>query len=161
MATTEGGKPLSQEEAIAMDELTGAVVDQVVEVEIAIQAPADLVFDFLVEPEKLLRWLGQDGTIDPRPGGELRVKISDDDTAVGNYVEIDRPKHLVFTWGWEGSDVVPPGSSTVELNLREEDDHTVVSLMHSGLPDDQPALHLEGWQYFGRRLIETVEGAGS
>ena len=32
---------------------------------------------------------------------------------VGEFVELDPPNHLVFTWGWEGDEDVPPGSSTV------------------------------------------------
>lgn len=139
-----------------MPKINGAVVDHIVEVEIEIEAPADAVFDFLIVPEKFLRWMGQEGTIDPRPGGGLTVKVGDDDTAVGQYVEIDRPKHLVFTWGWLGSELVPPGSSTVEINLREENDRTVVSLIHSGLPEDQPASHLEGWLHFGAQLGAEV-----
>lgn len=144
-----------------MMDIKGAVVDHVVEVEIEIDAPAEAVFDFLVVPEKFLRWMGQEGTLDPRPGGEFRVLIGDDNTAVGQYVEIDRPKHLVMTWGWLGSDLVPPGSSTVEINLSETNERTVVSLIHSGLPDDQRALHLEGWLHFGGQLGDEVTSATS
>lgn len=139
-----------------MTEIKGTVVDQIVEVEIEIEAPADAVFDFLVEPEKLLRWMGQEGTIDARPGGDFRLVIQGDAVAVGQYVEIDRPKHLVFTWGWLGSETVPPGSSTVEINLSETDDHTVVTLVHSGLPVEERAKHLEGWLHFGGRLCEEA-----
>lgn len=141
-----------------MAQIEGEVVDQVVEVQIEIEAPADAVFDFLVVPEKMLRWIGQEGTIDPRPGGELTIKVGDDDTAVGQFVEIDRPKHLVFTWGWLGSELVPPGSSTIEINLTEENERTVVSLIHSGLPEDQPTSHLQGWLHFGGELA-TVAAA--
>ena len=142
-----------------MTDVKGAVVDQVVEVEIKIHASADLVFDFLIDPDKLLRWMGEEGTVDPRPGGELRLVLSEDDTAVGHYVEIDRPRHVVFTWGWLGSEVVPPGSTTVAIDLREDGDWTVVTLTHSGLPEGQPTLHLEGWLYFCGRLAEQTEKA--
>ena len=142
-----------------MTDVKGAVVDQVVEVEIKIHASADVVFDFLVDPDKLLRWMGEEGTVDPRPGGELRLVLSDDDTAVGHYVEIDRPGHVVFTWGWLGSELVPPGSTTVAIDLREDGGWTVVTLTHSGLPEGQPTLHLEGWLHFCGRLAEQTEKA--
>ena len=158
MAAAEGCAPLVEEEPPIMTDIKGAVVGGSVEVEIKIQAPADAVFDFLIEPEKLLRWMGEDGTIDPRPGGEFEIRVGGDDVAVGQYVEIDRPKHLAFTWGWLGSELVPPGSSTVEINLREEGEHTVVSLVHSGLPDDQPAQHLKGWLHYGGQLGAQFDG---
>ena len=142
-----------------MTDVKAEVVDQMVEVEIKIHAPAEEVFDFLVDQEKLLRWMGEEGTVDARPGGEFCVVISDDDTAMGHYVEIDRPKHVVFTWGWLGSDVVPPGSSTVTIDLRQDGDYTVVSLTHSGLPEGQSTSHMEGWLYFGGRLVEQAEKA--
>jgi uncharacterized protein YndB with AHSA1/START domain len=54
------------------------------------------------------------------PGGRYSVEVSEDSTVTGQYVEVDPPRRIVFTWGWEGSEEVPPGSSTVEVT-REED----------------------------------------
>lgn len=139
-----------------MTDPRGDVVDQTVEVMIDIAAPADAVFDYFVVPEKLLSWLGVEGTIDPRPGGEIRIVIGDDDTAIGSYLELDRPNHVVFTWGWLGSDLVPPGASTVDITLTEKDDLTLVTLVHSGLPEGQDTAHLEGWLYFLGRFDAAV-----
>jgi uncharacterized protein YndB with AHSA1/START domain len=87
-------------------------VAAVVEREIRIAARPETVFDFFVDPEKMVRWKGRRAELDPRPGGVYRVDINDQAIARGEYVEIDAPNRVVFTWGWEGNGIpVPPGSS--------------------------------------------------
>ena len=44
------------------------------------------------------------------------------------------PLRVVMTWGWDGSDEVPPGSSTVRIELDATDAGTRVRLTHTGLP---------------------------
>lgn len=140
-----------------MTDSKGEVVDGTVEVEITIEAPAETVFDYFVVPEKLARWLGPAAGVDPRPGGHFGATLSDDDTASGTYLDIDRPKRVSFSWGWEGSEIVPPGSSVVEVTLDETGpETTVVRVSHRGLPDDQPASHLEGWLHFIAVLSTVV-----
>ncbi len=139
-------------------EVRGEVVDQTVEVEIEIMAPADAVFDFLVVPEKLLRWMGQDGVLAPRPGGEFRLVVGPDDTAVGQYIEVERPKRVSFSWGWLGSEVVAPGSTTVEITLETNGESTIVHLTHQGLPAGQDAEHLKGWLYHFGQLGQVTAG---
>lgn len=122
-----------------------------------IRASADEVFDFLVQADKLVRWMGVRARIDPTPGGEFWLDVTGGDIARGAYVAVDRPNRVEFTWGWEGSDHVPPGSSTVTFVLRADGDETVVELTHSGLPvsDDE---HLRGWNYFIDRLVRLASG---
>lgn len=121
-----------------------------------IRATPDQVFDFLVDPERLLRWMGKEADIDPRPGGKFWLDITGSDIAVGEYVEVDRPTKLVFTWGWEGSTDVPPGSSVVTFNLSEEGDETVVELVHAGLPGGASDQHVEGWTRYLPLLVEAA-----
>jgi len=79
--------------------------------------------------------------------------------ATGEYVTVEAPERVVFTWGWEGSDEIPPGSTTVELTLRADGDHTLLTLRHAGLPDERAAImHREGWASFGDRLRLVVAG---
>ena len=72
-----------------------------VEREIAIAASPDTVWEFLVDPEKATRWMGQTASFDPRPGGQYRVEVIPGETAVGEFVELDPPRRLVHTWGWQ------------------------------------------------------------
>ncbi|MDH3680537.1 MAG: SRPBCC domain-containing protein [Acidimicrobiia bacterium] len=132
-----------------MTDIKGEIVEQTVEVEITIDAPVETVFDYFVVPEKLARWLGPGAGVDPRPGGRFRAGLSDDDVASGTYIDVERPKRVSFSWGWEGSEIVPPGASVVEITLEEVGGATtVVRVSHKGLPDDQPGSHLEGWLHY-------------
>lgn len=123
-----------------------------------IRATPDQVFDFLVQPDQLIRWMGVEAKIDPTPGGRFWLNVTGDDIASGTYLEVERPHRVAFTWGWEGSSDVPPGSSTVLFTLTAEGDETVVELVHSGLPGGQQDEHGSGWTYFVDRLIRIASG---
>jgi uncharacterized protein YndB with AHSA1/START domain len=134
----------------------------VVEREIRIAARPETVFDFLVDPEKMVRWKGRSAELDPRPGGVYRVEISDQAIARGEYVEIERPKRVVFTWGWEGQETGPhgvaPGSSRVEVELSPDGDGTLVRLRHLDLPEDEREIHGQGWDNYLGRLAKAAAG---
>src|SRR5215208_3937636 len=120
-----------------------ASTDTAVRREIAIAASPETVWEFLVDPDKATRWMGQSWSFDPRPGGEYRCDVIPGHTARGEFVELDAPHRLVFTWGWEpsedGPNVVPPGSSTIEIELTPEGDGTRLRFTHGDLPSDAAA----------------------
>jgi uncharacterized protein YndB with AHSA1/START domain len=131
----------------------------VVELRVRLVAPPQEVFPYLIEPERYVRWQGVEAELDPRPGGVFRVRMGSDSVVRGEYVEVEPPSRVVFTWGWEGDAAVPPGSTTVELTLEEDGDGTLLILRHSGLPDGaSAALHREGWTVFTARLALVVRG---
>ncbi|HET9558218.1 MAG TPA: SRPBCC domain-containing protein, partial [Actinomycetota bacterium] len=100
-----------------------------------IAAPIEVVWAHLTTAEGLVRWVGPAATADPAPGGALHWTHPDGSTVVGRFVEVDPPRRVVFTYGWEdGRMGVPPGSTTVEIDLVEEDGATTVRLVHHGLP---------------------------
>lgn len=125
-----------------------------------VAAPPEAVFEFLVDPEKMLRWMGTEAELEPRPGGTFRVDINGSDVAVGTYVSVERPTRVVFTWGWDGSTDVPPGSSTVTMTLTADGDDTVVELRHEGLPGGSGDQHAEGWNHFLPLLAGAAESDG-
>ena len=43
---------------------------------------------------------------------------------------------------------VPPGSTTVEIDLVEEAGETTLRLVHHGLPPEAVPDHQQGWTYF-------------
>ena len=137
-------------------------VAAVVEREIRIAARPEIVFDFFVDPEKMVRWKGRRAELDPRPGGVYRVEISDQAIARGEYVEIDVPNRVVFTWGWEGQETgehaVPPGSSRVEVELTPDGEGTLVRLRHLDLPEQSREIHGQGWDMYLGRLAAAAEG---
>lgn len=136
-----------------------AVDTKVIERVITIDAPPETVFRLLTDPVQYVRWKGKLAELEPRPGGKYRVEFpSIKDIAAGKYVEVIPNRRVVFTWGWEGNDVVPPGSSTVEIDLTPVGTGTRLRLVHRGLPQDAIASHTEGWDYFLPRLEDV--GAG-
>ena len=126
---------------------------------IRIEAPPDAVFRFFVDPERLMRWMGTEADVDPTPGGRFQVNVNGDDVAIGAYTVVDPPNRVAFTWGWDGNDGIPPGSSTVTVDLDAVDGGTELTLTHSGLPDEQAcSQHLQGWTHYLERLLSVGEG---
>ena len=130
-----------------------------VEREVRIDAPADVVFEFFVDPEQMVRWMGVDADLDARPGGVFKVNVTGQDVARGEYVEVSPNERVVFTWGWEaGAKPVRPGSSTVEVTLEPDGPATLVRLRHLGLPGGPDDRHAEGWDHYLGRLGVAVAG---
>ena len=115
--------------------------------EISIDAPPEIVFSYLTDPAKHRLWQGSEVELDPRPGGALRISFVPGYVAVGTYLEVEPPTRLVYTWGWaeEGSAVLPPGASTVEVTFEPAGAATLLRIRHSGLPEDTFEFHGDGW----------------
>jgi uncharacterized protein YndB with AHSA1/START domain len=127
--------------------------------ELRIGAPPDVVFRYFTEPECMARWMGVDHKLEPVPGGAYMVDVNGRDAvALGQFVEVDPPRRLVFTFGWRDSPAVPPGSTTVEVNLTADGDGTVVDFTHRGLPVDERERHGDGWRHFLERLSIAAPG---
>ena len=125
---------------------------------IAIDASPETVWDFLVDPQKVMRWMGIDAELDPQPGGIYRLNVISGNTARGEFVEVDKPRRLVFTWGWDGNEALPPGSSTVEAELRPEGSGTSLRFVHRDLSPEQAASHAKGWDHYLERLEIAAAG---
>ena len=123
-----------------------------------IAAPRPVVFEYLVEPIKLVQWLGVVVDIEPTAGGKFLVDMTGVDVVNGQFVEIVPHERVVFTWGWVDNPSVPPGSSTVTIELADLGAETQLVLTHSGLPEPAVDPHAAGWSYFLPRL--EVAGAG-
>ncbi len=127
--------------------------------EIRIAARPETVFAFFTDPTKMVRWKGQNATLDPRPGGIYRVEINDRHIARGAYVELVPNRRVVFSWGWEGQgNPVPPGSSTVEVTLVPDGDGTILRLVHRDLPAEERGPHTQGWEHYLGRLTTAADG---
>src|SRR6266852_3730066 len=96
--------------------------------ETRIAATPETVFAFLVDPHKMVRWMGSRAEADPRPGGTYALDINTQARARGEFVEVVPYSRVVFTFGWEADQAVPPGSSTVEVTLSPDGTH--VRLVH-------------------------------
>ena len=124
---------------------------------IDIDAEPTVVFDYLVTDDGMSAWMGQHASLDPRPGGEFVVGIAGH-SIVGEYLEVDRPRRVVVSWGMAGSTDLPPGASTVAFTLTATASGTRVDLLHSDLPDVMVDGHDDGWQHFLPRLQTAASG---
>jgi uncharacterized protein YndB with AHSA1/START domain len=130
-----------------------------VTVERRVAASPATVFSFFTDRERWLRWQGIDATIEPVAGGAFRMNVRGDGYASGTFVELVPDKRVVFTWGWErpGSPM-PPGSTTVEVELVPDGDGTLVRLTHRGLPPEAVDAHRAGWEHYSARLATLAAG---
>ena len=130
--------------------------------ELAIDASPETVWEFLVDPEKATRWMGQSASFDARPGGMYRVEVIPGNTALGEFVELDPPRRLVYTWGWEPGGIdksVPPGTTTIEIELVPSGDGTTLRFTHRDLPNDEAVQsHAHGWDHYFERLVIAARG---
>jgi uncharacterized protein YndB with AHSA1/START domain len=134
-----------------------------IEREVLIDARPETVWEFLVDPAKAVRWMGVAAELEPHPGGLYRVEVLPTVVARGTFVELDPPHRLVFTWGWEPTDAgpnpVPPGSSTVEIELEPHGDGTRLRFTHRDLPGAESAeSHGHGWDHYLARLALAAAG---
>lgn len=127
---------------------------KLVERELTIDARPETVWRVLVLPELATRWMGQRADFDLRHGGVYRVEVIPGHVARGEFVEIDAPHRLSFTWGWESSAAVPPGSTLVSFELVPRGASTILRFSHRGLPNDEAlASHAHGWEHYLERLV--------
>ena len=129
--------------------------------EIYIKASPEQVFSFLSQHDKFLRWMGLALDIDARPGGIFRLDTNGKEIVRGEFLEVDSPRRIVFTWGFEVGDMdVPPGSTLVEITLTPDGDGTILRLTHRDLPRDGDIRprHEAGWNHHLGRLQIVAEG---
>jgi uncharacterized protein YndB with AHSA1/START domain len=133
--------------------------ERVLEYETRIAARPETVFQFFTDPARMVQWMGTDATLDPRPGGVCRINPTGRAVMSGEFLEVDPPRRLVFTWGWETElFATPPQSTLVEVSLAYEGDETVVRLVHRRLQPGALAFHRAGWEHYLPRLTTAAAG---
>lgn len=130
-----------------------------IEREIRIEARPETVFRFLVDADKMIRWMGSVATLDARPGGLFSVLVAGSHQATGEYVEVDPPNRVVFTFGWEDAGAaIPPGGSLIEFVLVPDGAGTVLRFRHSSVPESTVPDHTHGWEHYLARLVVAASG---
>ena len=127
--------------------------------ELRIAAPPEVVFPYFTDPARMVSWMGVAALLDPRPGGTFRVEANGRDVVIGEYLEVDPPHRVVFTWGFEGAEpFVEPRSTRVEVTLESDGDGTRLTLSHHGLADGARDAHAQGWSHYLARLGPVAAG---
>lgn len=121
-----------------------------------IDAAASTVYELWTTAEGLCAWWGVTASVDPRPGGAIRVDIDGDHVMVGEVVSVEPPHRLRFTFGWDGG-TPTPGSTDVDVVIDDLGSSTRLTLRHHGLPLEFIESHARGWTHFvGERLAEAT-----
>lgn len=131
-------------------------------------APPEEVFDAWTDPQAMRIWMCPGDIfesvveLDLRVGGRFSINMRSprgDDVHTGEYLAIERPHRLSFTWtsaGTRGRQTVV----TIELRARG-DGGCELTLTHDRLRDDAVPQHRVGWKAHLRELFGYLErGAG-
>jgi uncharacterized protein YndB with AHSA1/START domain len=124
---------------------------------IHIEAPPESVYEHFVKPEAMVLWMGEYAVLEPEPNGRFEVDVQGAPVR-GRYLDLEPPNRLVISFGYAGSDSLPPGASTVEVRLIAEAGGTLVELEHRDLPDEEAAGHVRGWDHYLPRLATVAAG---
>ena len=131
---------------------------EVLEHEVRVGAPPETVFEYFTDPTKLVRWMGTEATLDPRPGGVCRVTIGGV-AMLRQFTEVVPHSRVAFRWGFERDLFkVPPASTIVEVMFTPEGSGTRVRLTHRRLPETALDFHHSGWGHFMPRLAVAAVG---
>lgn len=129
----------------------------IIHASIEIDAPPDVVWEALTHPAQLASWWGSSDTyrtfdweVDLRPGGKWSSKSQNVDGSNsgfvhGEYLVVERPHLLVFTWlaSWDGF-----AETELRMELTATAGGTRVKVRHSGFAERvaSGAGHSEGWK---------------
>ena len=121
-----------------------------------IAAPPERVFQASTDPRQLVQRWGQKGMYrttrceaDLRVNGKWKSKgvMANGDTfeVGGEYLEVDPPRRLVYTWRASWMSDLP---TTVRWELEPHEGGTLVKIHHSGFAGNAEAAknHSQGWQ---------------
>jgi uncharacterized protein YndB with AHSA1/START domain len=122
-----------------------------------IAAPPERVFDYFVEPELLVRWMGDFARLEAREGGLFSVDINGV-LIRGHFVRVQRPGLIEIAWGEAGNTAMPPAATRLLVTLEPRGSHTRVHLEHSGLVPAEAQKHAIGWPHFVERLGIAAAG---
>jgi uncharacterized protein YndB with AHSA1/START domain len=74
----------------------------------------------------------------------------------GRFIELDRPKRIQHTWMSQNT---LGEESTVTITFAKKGENTLMTLVHSGLPDTESGRdHEDGWNYFLDIFVKQLSG---
>jgi uncharacterized protein YndB with AHSA1/START domain len=143
------------------------VVPERIEREILIEAPVEVVWAVVTEPEHISGWFSDSVELDLRPGGEAELRWNGHGTVHGRVERVEPPHFFSFRWVLRaGPDVAEDNSTLVEFKLSAEGDSTRLTVVESGFrdltgPDDEKQRlfddHRSGWEVELGHLDEYLE----
>jgi uncharacterized protein YndB with AHSA1/START domain len=142
------------------------MVPQRIEREILIDAPVEVVWAVVTEPEHISGWFSDSVELDLRPGGTALLHWNGRGTVHGRVERVQPPHFFCFRWVVNpGADVAEGSATLVEFSLSAEGDSTRLTVVESGFadlagPDDEKQRHFDGhrrgWELELGELVEYL-----
>lgn len=133
--------------------------ENTLEYEVRIAAAPETVFSYFTDPAKMVQWMGTEATLDPRPGGVCRINPAGHAVMSGEFLEVEPPRRIVFSWGWELEFFsTPPQATVVEVSLTPDRGETVLRLVHRRQSPEALPFHRHGWDHYLPRLARVAAG---
>jgi uncharacterized protein YndB with AHSA1/START domain len=127
---------------------------------ITIEASPDTVFRFFTDSARWAAWWGAGSSIDARLGGAVKIRYPGNVEVSGEVLEIADGKRIVFTYGYDAGQPIPPGASRVTIALRPVASGTELSLSHAFAEAGVRDQHVQGWRFqlslFGNAVANEV-----
>jgi len=140
--------------------MTSVPLDHTLDRTVLIRARRAVVFRYFSDSARWADWWGAGSTIDPRPGGAVRIRYPNGIEAGGEVLEIDPPRRIVFSFGYASGQPIPLGASRVTVTLDEEPAGTRLHLSHAFGDAAVRDHHVQGWRYQLAVFANVVADAG-
>ena len=143
-----------------------------------INAPRQIVYRALLDPDAVARWKVPDGMtaqvheFDAREGGSIRISLTYDeptqagktnshtDTYHGRLVKLVRDEQIIEVDEFETNDPSLRGEMTVTITLTDAGGGTDIHAVHAGLPSGVSKADNEaGWQMALAKLAALIEAS--
>jgi uncharacterized protein YndB with AHSA1/START domain len=151
------------------------LVTQQLKREIVIEAPPEIVWGAVTEPDQIALWFSEEAEFDLQPGGTGSLTwhpggkgtsdLKETMVVPVQVEEVDPPRYFSFRWTHPvDSEATPANSLLVEFTLTPQGDATRLSVVESGFAeierdtDSELEGHEEGWKAHLEGLREYAVG---
>lgn len=124
-----------------------------------VSAPPERVFDAWLDPEKVRSWMVAPDAgeivsvaLDSKVSGSFSFVVRREGMTIahnGEYLQLDRPRHLSFTWKMPR---VSLETGVVTVDLVPLGEETEIALRHEGVFPEYEARTEQGW----RSILESI-----
>ena len=138
------------------------VIPAQIEREILIDAPVEVVWRVVTEPDQMDRWFSEKAEFDPRPGAEGRIRMSARTTYNIEVEAVEPNRRFAFRWVHpDGAKADESNSLLVEFTFHAQAGGTRLRVVESGLDtvdwsDDAKRDYFEGHTSGWPRLLSRL-----
>lgn len=139
-----------------------------IEQDIVIEAPVDVVWHTITEPDQIIKWFADEVELALEPGGQGYMGFGEHQGGPVVVETVDPPNRFSFRWNHPaGEEPAPANSVLVEFSLTPGAERTHLRVVESGdellpWPDAEKARYADehdgGWADFLNRLAGLFAG---